>query len=850
MKLAFRLLILFVLASLAGTEYAAAQLSAAGTYAGTAGGTANAISLQVPNVQNMTDLVGVPIRFIGATTNAGTATIQVNALPAMTAEKKTYGGLTTLSAGDVVAGQMYEAIYDGTVYEIAPAVWLPPPGTLGQALAFGNSHAPIWVSDCINIQSAGASGSASDNRAAVTAAIAALPSIGGCIYSPAVFPSYAMGGNEAITGPASGDWHLTMIGDGTDATIFSWAGGGGFTITTNGSGESADVGKMSLTSGSVGGGTALRLIQTGFQNLNNYHLYDLTIRGSDGYWANDYWGAGVYSTGVSNLYMDNLLVSGACITSVVPCDSPAGIGIKVEGITSVHQYASIFNIHASQINRFQAGFIYGDFIQGVTIAQTNMDGNASDVLLPAVSSTTDSYTSASGSLAMTFSGYAPGLSYALFNGASISGTTLTVPSTGGASPSPVVVWGGIGSGDYLYGAGVAANTQITTNGTCGASTCTFSLSVSQSVGSETMIAGAQVVNVTNCNVSALNGLWTISNLSNSGLTITVTAQSGLGSITVSGCSVPETGLSQLYIGQSQFGKWFSNSTGVLAESPIDTFLFNANLCDISPNVNSEQNISCINLSTINNNFVITGNELGCNSSTALNNQVAISINGLQFGGAIEVNNINGCFIAEELLPGTYGVYSQGNSFHNNTYNTVDYNSGLVISAPLFGNQIWDGYYGSNAMGPIQGGISMNYNEFVLTSSIAVTSSIGACATPPGTCLNITAGNTGLIVAGMSVTGTGVAAGTYILGGTGSSWVLNQAQTVSSESMTVGSPWHFYASHPATLYLTGSGVSSVTINGSAVATAVPTSSPAMFSLWPLEAFAVTYSSAITLGQDVH
>lgn len=82
----------------------------------TPGGTANAITLAPdPAFANLAALVGVPLRFIVASANTAAVTLNVNGLGATDLE---YPDGTPLFAGALAAGEIVEAIYDGTRFAL------------------------------------------------------------------------------------------------------------------------------------------------------------------------------------------------------------------------------------------------------------------------------------------------------------------------------------------------------------------------------------------------------------------------------------------------------------------------------------------------------------------------------------------------------------------------------------------------------------------------------------------------------------------------------------------------------------------------------------------------------------
>jgi hypothetical protein len=95
---------------------ALAQFAAQQTWQATTTGTANAIVIGIPDVSSISDLVGVPIRFLPASTNNGPATASVGGTAATAIKKATQNGLTPLAGQEMVAGQVTKLIYDGTEY--------------------------------------------------------------------------------------------------------------------------------------------------------------------------------------------------------------------------------------------------------------------------------------------------------------------------------------------------------------------------------------------------------------------------------------------------------------------------------------------------------------------------------------------------------------------------------------------------------------------------------------------------------------------------------------------------------------------------------------------------------------
>jgi microcystin-dependent protein len=124
---------------------ARSQLAGAQTWLGTAGGTANAITLSIHNVVALSDLIGVPFRFLPSTTNTGPTTITINldsssTLGPITVDRPTSNiGLQGLSGNEFISGQIAEVAYDGTLFEIKHPIDMTP---IGHSVEFRGGSAP------------------------------------------------------------------------------------------------------------------------------------------------------------------------------------------------------------------------------------------------------------------------------------------------------------------------------------------------------------------------------------------------------------------------------------------------------------------------------------------------------------------------------------------------------------------------------------------------------------------------------------------------------------------------------------------------------------------------------------
>ena len=98
---------------------------------------------------------------------------------------------------------------------------------------------------------------------------------------------------------------------------------------------------------------------------------------------------------------------------------------------------------------------------------------------------------------------------------------------------------------------------------------------------------------------------------------------------------------------------------------------------------------------------------------------------------------------------------------------------------------------------VQGTGLTNFPDTYATSSVTTgTPAVMATSSISGTTLTVGSVSSGTIIAGQVLTGTGVTAGTYIVSGSGLSWVVSTSQTVASTTIT-GTAYTFTISQAAT-----------------------------------------------------
>lgn len=132
-------------AATARNQYATVAGSQDNSYiwAGTAGGTANAITISTSPVTT-TLVTGRSLKFISSAANTGAVTIAENGL---TAKAITKNGATALIAGDIPSGALVVITYDGTQYQLESAIAIPSVVSVPQGRLSLTTAAPVMASD-------------------------------------------------------------------------------------------------------------------------------------------------------------------------------------------------------------------------------------------------------------------------------------------------------------------------------------------------------------------------------------------------------------------------------------------------------------------------------------------------------------------------------------------------------------------------------------------------------------------------------------------------------------------------------------------------------------------------------
>lgn len=205
------------------------------------------------------------------------------------------------------------------------------------------------------------------------AALATSPS--GRIYFPRGTYSFASAKSLTL---ASTTASLTLEGDGSEASILTWPNTfGGITINYDGPLTSAHVRDLSFVTAQAGGGSGLKLSQSGtcMGFFDQSSIERVTFRGSDnaGVGGANYWTVGYLVNGVSGVNVEKVNVFG-------PGLGTSGIGGEYQG-TGSGCYSLVDNVHASNFQSLQNGIEIVTYVQGFTMSQSNIENGTNGLVL-------------------------------------------------------------------------------------------------------------------------------------------------------------------------------------------------------------------------------------------------------------------------------------------------------------------------------------------------------------------------------------------------------------------------------------------------------------------------------------
>lgn len=244
-----------------------------------------------------------------------------------------------------------------------------------------NGNAGYIANPMLSVLLYGALGNGTtDNTAFLTAAFGSIAS-GGSIYFPC--GNYKV--NSALAQTIGSGKSVSWIGAGQDCVNLIFSSNSGITVTYQGHDSNFHVSGMTVLASQNNTGTAFNLFrgpnaidpdssQTTFQDVN--------IRGVDGYAQFDSWAVGIAATNISNLSTDTLVIFGSAGAGEIGVNYQGYVGAGSGVCPGGACYAVVFNMANSNLSFLNNGFVYGSYVQGVNITQSNFTGDNIPINIP------------------------------------------------------------------------------------------------------------------------------------------------------------------------------------------------------------------------------------------------------------------------------------------------------------------------------------------------------------------------------------------------------------------------------------------------------------------------------------
>lgn len=247
-------------------------------------------------------------------------------------------------------------------------------------LSVGNFTGCTEIEPCLNMITYGGSGNGStSNNAAWNAAIAASVSDQVCLYFPP--GTYAFASQPSWTAPHTYS-SILVRGDSAEVAQLVFPSAiSGLLLQTLANSNSIHVRDLSIRTSGIGNANGLILRNTGGFGANGGAASDITnvaFYGSDCVACTDYWQNALVLDGISVVSMDKVKIVGQPTGG-----GTTGLGNAVFIESSGGFPAVVFNINSgSEFDYVNQALLIGDWIQGITINQTNMTGVTTGISVP------------------------------------------------------------------------------------------------------------------------------------------------------------------------------------------------------------------------------------------------------------------------------------------------------------------------------------------------------------------------------------------------------------------------------------------------------------------------------------
>jgi hypothetical protein len=233
----------------------------------------------------------------------------------------------------------------------------------------------LRLGQCVKLESYGAGPLATGavNLAAWNAAVTALGTANGCIT---VGPgTYNFSAQAPITLATLQDFGF--YGAGKGISVLNWASGsGGISISRNFQSK-IDLRDFTMTTGVPSGGDALHISDAGTcaGGAGSSNIDNISMHGSDGSNLTDYWNHGISVTDLNLLNITKLDIFGESTGALA-------IGILAQGNPSSSCLSVVLNISQSWFQNLLYGFEYGNWLQGVTVSESNFQNGNYGIYVP------------------------------------------------------------------------------------------------------------------------------------------------------------------------------------------------------------------------------------------------------------------------------------------------------------------------------------------------------------------------------------------------------------------------------------------------------------------------------------
>jgi hypothetical protein len=193
------------------------------------------------------------------------------------------------------------------------------------------------------------------------------------------------------------------------------------------------------------------------------------------------------------------------------------------------------------------------------------------------------------------------------------------------------------------------------------------------------------------------------------------------------------------------------------------------------------------------NYGSTWTQYGSTNQTNFIQQIGFILDGLQYDMTYGCNNqsiINGSSFYSLQIPQIASTYTAMISSALSRLQTIISTISTASSvSPTSGNtvvQLLSGTAGSTAAGAFAQSRVADILYWFTNGAANSNTAVFVGSSSSSTTLNVSSVTSGTIAIGMCITGTGIAAGTYIISGSGTTWTMSVSQTISSGTVITGS----------------------------------------------------------------